>query len=95
MERAWVATVRADTWKQVGSSSPAILNIVGIIRSSPWDAMKVVHRAPVMRAPWTAAAAPASLCISVTCGTVPKMFFCPSAEYSSAHSPMGEEGVIG
>ena len=33
---------RAATWKTVGVSSPAILNMLGIIRSRPWDAVKVV-----------------------------------------------------
>ena len=35
-------TVRADTWNTAGSSSPAILYILGIIRRSPCDAVKVV-----------------------------------------------------
>jgi hypothetical protein len=32
----------------------------GIMRRRPWLAVKVVVRAPVVRAPWTAPAAPAS-----------------------------------
>ena len=35
----WAATVRADTWKTPGNSSPAILYILGIISSRPWDAV--------------------------------------------------------
>ena len=33
------ASVRADTWKTVGMSSPAILYMFGIIRSRPWEAV--------------------------------------------------------
>jgi len=47
--------------------------------------------APVKAAP----AAPASLCISVTCGTVPHIFFLALADHSSECSPIGDEGVIG
>ena len=39
MFSAWVATVRADTWKTPGSSSPAILYMLGIISSRPWEAV--------------------------------------------------------
>ena len=35
MFSAWVATVRAETWKTQGSSSPAILYMFGIIRRRP------------------------------------------------------------
>src|SRR5678809_133043 len=37
-----------------------------------------------------APAAPPSLCISITAGTVPHKFFAPLADHASAHSPMGE-----
>jgi hypothetical protein len=67
----------------------------GIMSSRPWDAVNVVVRAPAWSAPWTAPAAPPSLCISVTEGTEPQMFFWPFADHSSAHSPMLDEGVIG
>ncbi len=67
----------------------------GIIKSSPWEAVKVVVRAPVVSAPCTAPAAPASDCISATRGMVPQMFLRPSAEYWSESSAMREEGVIG
>ena len=67
----------------------------GIISRSPCDAVKVVVRAPVCRAPWTAPAAPPSLCISTTCGTVPQMFVLPSDAHWSASSPIVDEGVIG
>ena len=95
MESAWVATARAVTCMQNGVSSPAILYMLGIMSSRPCDAVKVVVSAPAWRAPWTAAAAPASDCISCTSGTAPHTFGLPCAAHSSAHSPMLEEGVIG
>ncbi len=49
MERAWAAMLRAATWITVGSSSPAILNMLGIISSRPWEAVKVVASAPFCR----------------------------------------------
>ena len=51
MESAWVASARAVTWKQKGSSSPAILYMLGIIKSSPCDAVKVVVNAPELSMP--------------------------------------------
>ena len=51
--------------------------------------------APVWSAPWIAPAAPPSLCISMIDGTVPHKFFTPFADHASAHSPIGEAGVIG
>ena len=78
MESAWVATVRAVTWKTVGSSSPAILNMFGIISRSPCDAVNVVLMVPVCSMPWTAATAPPSLCISTMAGMVFQRFFLPS-----------------
>ncbi len=64
MERAWVASARAETWKTEGMSSPAILYMFGIINKRPWDAVNVVVKAPVAKEPCTAPAAPASDCIS-------------------------------
>ncbi len=72
MDSAWVARERAATWKTVGVSSPAILYMLGIMRRRPWDAVKVVASAPVRSAPCRAPAAPPSLCISITVGTVPQ-----------------------
>ena len=80
---------------QKGVSSPAILYMLGIIRSRPCDAVKVVASAPAWRAPWTAPAAPPSDCISTTSGTLPQMFVRPCVDHESASSPMVEEGVIG
>ena len=74
MERPWQAKARAVTWKTVEVSSPAILYMLGIIRRRPWEAVKVVVRAPEVRAPWTAPEAPPSDCSSETLGIVPQMF---------------------
>ena len=60
----------------------------------PCDAAKVVS-APPWSAPWTAPAAPAALCISITVGTLPQMLVLPSLDHWSASSAMGEDGVIG
>ena len=95
MESACVATARAAMWKTTGVSSPAILNIFGIINSNPCDAVNVVVSDPVCSAPCTVPAAPASLCNSITDGTVPQMFGSVFAAHSSAHSPIGDDGVIG
>src|SRR6266571_2697697 len=95
IESAWVATVRAETWNAVGVSSPAILFMLGIINSRPCEAVNVVARAPVCNAPCTAPAAPPSLCISTTCGTVPQALGTFSDDHWSDHSPIGDEGVIG
>ena len=95
MESAWAASARAATCKTVGVSSPAILYMLGIIRSRPWDDVNVVASEPPWRAPWMAPAAPASLCISMISGTVPQRFLMPRDDHSSDHSPMGEAGVMG
>ena len=39
MQSAWAASVRAETWKTPGRSSPAILYMFGIIRRRPWEAV--------------------------------------------------------
>ena len=67
MDRAWADRVRAETWNTPGSISPAILYILGIISSRPWDAVYVVVSAPDCREPCTVPAAPPSDCISTTC----------------------------
>ena len=95
IDRACVATVRAATWMTAGVSSPAILNMFGIIRSRPCDEVNVVPSAPSWRAPWSAPAAPPSDCISTTSGTTPHRFGCAAADQSSACSPIGDAGVIG
>ena len=67
----------------------------GIISSRPCDAVKVVLIAPPCSAPCSAPAAPPSDCISITVGTVPKMFVRRWADHSSASSAIVELGVIG
>ena len=46
IDKAWVPIERAATWKTQGVSSPAILNMFGIIKSRPCEAVKVVVSAP-------------------------------------------------
>jgi hypothetical protein len=69
--------------------------MLGIISSSPWLAVNVVARLPACSAPWTAPAAPPSLCISTTVGTDPHRFGRCAAAQASAFSAMLDEGVIG
>ncbi len=95
IDSAWVATALAATWKTVGVNSPAILNMFGSMSRRPCDEVNVVDIAPACRAPWTAPAAPPSLCISVTDGIVPQRFVLPTDAHSSESSPIPEEGVIG
>ena len=95
MESDWQASERAETWNTVGSISPAILCMLGIISSRPCDAVKVVVSEPAVSAPCTAPAAPPSDCISITSTSWPKMFLRPAAAQESANSPMLDEGVMG
>ena len=69
--------------------------MLGIIRSRPCDAVKVVASDPACSAPCTAPAAPASDCISTTSGTLSQRFRRPWFDHSSASSPIVEDGVIG
>ena len=78
-----------------GVSSPAILNMFGSMSRSPCDDVNVVASAPAWSAPWTAPAAPPSLCISITCGTAPHVLGTPAADHVSDSSPIGDAGVIG
>jgi hypothetical protein len=95
IDRACVAIERAATWMTAGVSSPAILNMFGIMRRRPWEAVNVVASAPFWSAPCIAPAAPASDCISITSGTLPQRFGRPAAAQSSACSAIPEAGVIG
>ena len=95
IDSACVATARAATWKTVGVSSPAILYMLGIISSSPCEAVKVVASAPPCKAPCTAPAAPPSDCSSTTRGTLPHTLVRPCDAHSSDNSPMPDEGVMG
>ena len=63
--------------------------------NNPCEQVNVDERAPACNAPCTAPAAPPSLCISITLGTSPNIFFVPIADHSSQNSPMAEDGVIG
>ena len=95
IDRPCAASERAATCMTNGVSSPAILYMLGIISSRPCEAVKVVASEPVCSAPWIVPAAPPSLCISTTSGTVPHRFLMPCADQASEYSPIGEEGVIG
>jgi hypothetical protein len=46
MDRPWAARARAATCMTKGVSSPAILYMLGIISSKPWEAVNVVVREP-------------------------------------------------
>ena len=95
MDRPCAASERAATWNTAGVSSPAILYMFGIISSRPWEAVNVVVSAPLCSAPCNAPAAPPSLCISTTVGTLPHTFGRPWLDHSSASSAIGDDGVIG
>ena len=90
-----VASDRAATCITHAVSSPAILYMFGIISSRPCEAVNVVDSAPPCRAPCSDPAAPASLCISTTEGTVPHTLVCPLLDHSSASSAIVDDGVIG
>ena len=51
MQSEWVARVRADTWNTQGSSSPAILYMLGIMSNRPCEAVNVVVSAPAWSEP--------------------------------------------
>ena len=95
MDSPCAASDRAATCITAGVSSPAILYMFGIISSRPCDAVNVVASAPPWRAPCSAPAAPPSLCISTTAGTLPQMLGRCWLDHSSASSAIGEDGVIG
>ena len=95
IDNACVASVRAATCIVKGVSSPAILYMLGIIRSRPCDAVKVVASAPAWSAPWTAPAAPPSDCISASSGMAPQRFGFFRLDHSSQTSAIGLLGVIG
>src|SRR5688500_9318409 len=95
IDRACVATARGLTCMQNGVNSQAGMYMLGLIMSSPCDAVNVVASAPACSAPCTAPAAPASDCSSITFGTTPQRFVFPSAAHSSDSSPIVDDGVIG
>ena len=96
IDSACVATVRAETWNTRRGQLAGDLEHVGdhqqqALRRREGGGQRAGLQARRAAAP----AAPPSLCISTTVGTVPQMFGFPFADHSSAHSPMFEEGVIG
>ena len=95
IDSACVAKARAATWNTVQVSSPAILYMFGSISIRPCDAVNVVVIAPACNAPCTVPAAPPSLCICCTTGTLPHILGLPSLAHSSASSAIVELGVIG
>ena len=78
-----------------GSSSPAILYILGIMSRRPCEAVKVVVSAPAAREPWTVPATPPSLCISMTRTGSPNKLLRPATDHSSVSSAITLEGVMG
>ena len=95
IDSACVASALAATCMVNGVSSPAILYMLGIISSRPWEAVNVVASAPACSAPCTAPAAPASDCISASSGATPQRLILPRLSHSSHSSAMVELGVIG
>src|SRR6516162_9413373 len=95
IDSACVASARAVTCIVKGVSSPAILYMLGIIRSRPCDAVNVVASAPACSAPCAAPAAPASDCNSAISGTAFQRFTFPRLAHSSQSSAIGLLGVIG
>src|SRR5205085_12448787 len=81
IESACAARDRAATCITDAVSSPAILYMLGILSSRPWAEVDVVASDPACSAPCNAPAAAASLCISITSGTVPQMLGFPSDDH--------------
>ena len=90
-----MASERAVTCMQNGINCPASLYMIGIMSSSPCEAVNVVASDPPCNMPWMVPAAPASDCISTIFGTWPQRLACPLHAHSSESSPIGVEGVIG
>ena len=95
IDSACAPTVRAATCSTPGRRSPAMRCSTGIISIRPCDDVKLVASAPVCSAPCTAAAAPASDCISISRTVWPNRFFFPFADHTSVLPAIGEDGVIG
>ncbi len=89
------ASDRAATCITAEVSSPAILYMLGTMSSRPCEAVNVVASAPPCSAPWSAPAAPPSLCISTTVGTVPHTLARSSVDHWSASSAIDDDGVMG
>ena len=69
--------------------------MLGIMSSSPCEAVYVAASAPPCNAPCSAPAAPPSDCISTTRTGEPNRFLLPCVDHKSVNSAMGEEGVMG
>ena len=69
--------------------------MVGIISISPWEEVKLVASAPVSAAPWTAAMAPDSACISTRRTVCPNILSFPLADQTSVFPAIGDDGVMG
>ena len=95
MERACVAMARAAMWNTVDVELPGDFVHVGDHEKQSLGRGKGRRERARGGRPCTAPAAPASDCISTTEGMVPQIFFVPSADSSSATSPIVDEGVIG
>ena len=95
IESACIARERADTWKTVEVSSPAILNIFGIISSNPWEAVNVVLSEPDCQCAMNCTGSSAFGLHFHHRGTVPQRFGLLAADQASENSPMLDEGVIG
>ena len=90
-----MATVRAVTWNTVEVSSPAILNMLGIISSRPCDAVKVLVRAPACKRAVDRAGGPRFALHFDDVGHGAENFLRPAAAQASGISPKPDEGVIG
>jgi hypothetical protein len=77
-----------------GGQLPGDLEHVGDHQQQALRGREGGRQRPGLQRPVDRAGGAASLCISTTSGTVPKMFLRP-ADHWSAHSPMGDDGVMG
>ena len=68
---------------------------MGTISSSPCDAVNVDESPPAASEPWTAPAAPPSLCIVVTRTGWPYTLRRPADAHASIVSPIDVAGLIG
>ena len=80
---------RRDVESRVGVSSPAILYMLGIISSRPWEAVKVVAERPACRAPCRRAGRAALALHFHYRGMVPQMLVLPSDDHWSPIHPWG------
>ena len=74
MHNVWVESARVATWITAGKHSPAILYIVGSIKSNPCELVKVEVKRPEDSAPCIKEITPFSECIWVIFGRLLKIF---------------------